>query len=552
MYKNGLSGKNNQNTNGGRIMKKIVRTAIVVLSVIIVLLTSVYAEKVISTGVTDNGLTYSVIDSENENTVFSARITGYATKPSKTLYMPPEINGYPVKYIQAGAFSDCDTLTDVYFLGNAPDSGYTRGFAVFNESVKIHYNQLFSESWVINEPANWNGNTLVMWMTGDVNNDGEVNSTDGALLARYIAGYNETINIFAADVDFDGEITPRDSMILARRISTWSGYEKLPYYDKNLKYDSNDDGTCSVGLDVSIVTTESTYNIPIINLNGEVVTSIANYGFQNNKYLTSITIPDSITSIGVYAFNGCTNLISISIPNSVQVLGEGAFFKCENLEKITIPGNVTEISNYVFARCESLSSITIPETVTVIGDYAFLGCTCLSSITIPNSVKQINRYAFWICTNLSSINLQENLECIGNNAFEGCSSLRNITIPESVKSIETYAFKDCTGLNNITLPENITFIANGLFAGTGLKSITIPDKVNGIGDYAFYGCTSLSSITIPKSLKAIYFNAFENCNRLKTVYYRGTLLDWMQINSGENRSLGLPDDVDVIFNYTGD
>ena len=44
------------------------------------------------------------------------------------------------------------------------------------------------------------------------------------------------------------------------------------------------------------------------------VSSIGYTAFQNCKYLTSVTIPNSVTSIGEYAFSGCSSLTSITQP----------------------------------------------------------------------------------------------------------------------------------------------------------------------------------------------------------------------------------------------
>ena len=43
------------------------------------------------------------------------------------------------------------------------------------------------------------------------------------------------------------------------------------------------------------------------------VTEIGESTFENNTYLTNVTIPSSITSIGDKAFKGCSNLKSITV-----------------------------------------------------------------------------------------------------------------------------------------------------------------------------------------------------------------------------------------------
>ena len=61
------------------------------------------------------------------------------------------------------------------------------------------------------------------------------------------------------------------------------------------------------------------------------VTSIGDFAFNENAYLTSIVIPDSVTTIGYSAFNGCVALTSIVIPDSITEVGAVAFGNCTDL-----------------------------------------------------------------------------------------------------------------------------------------------------------------------------------------------------------------------------
>lgn len=75
-------------------------------------------------------------------------------------------------------------------------------------------------------------------------------------------------------------------------------------------------------------------------------------------------------------------------------------------------------------------------------------------------------------------------------------------------------------------------IENGGATIVGCKSEYIGDRklpstlgglpVVAIGDYAFSSCDSLKSVTIPNSVTAIGYNAFEVCNTLTDVYFKGT------------------------------
>ena len=56
------------------------------------------------------------------------------------------------------------------------------------------------------------------YTSGDVNDDGTINSKDSILLRKYILGSNASINLDAADVNRDGIINSKDSIILRKYI----------------------------------------------------------------------------------------------------------------------------------------------------------------------------------------------------------------------------------------------------------------------------------------------------------------------------------------------
>ncbi len=218
------------------------------------------------------------------------------------------------------------------------------------------------------------------------------------------------------------------------------------------------------------------------NVNSYAVTAIGDYAFFNsstwigNRWLTNITIPDSVVYIGDYAFFGCSEITNITIPNSVTYIGNWAFDYCRGLTSITIPDSVTYIGNAAFSSCSGLTSITISDNVTSIGDSAFLGCRGLTSITIPDNVTSIGDGAFAYCRGLTSITIPDNVTSIGDRAFEDCSGLTSITIGVNITSIGNEAFTQPNASNvpiyylkdsynasyieNYSFPSNFELVAN--------------------------------------------------------------------------------------------
>ena len=62
---------------------------------------------------------------------------------------------------------------------------------------------------------------VTQYIPGDVDNDGEVTDWDAVVLKRYLAGWNNLINTYAADVDADGTVSDWDAVLLMRYLAGW-------------------------------------------------------------------------------------------------------------------------------------------------------------------------------------------------------------------------------------------------------------------------------------------------------------------------------------------
>lgn len=81
---------------------------------------------------------------------------------------------------------------------------------------------------------------------------------------------------------------------------------------------------------------DTSYEIP----NG--VTSIGNYAFSTNLFLTSIVVSDGVARIGVGAFDSCKSLESVVIPTSVTYIGAFSIYNCPLLTAINYKGTEKE------------------------------------------------------------------------------------------------------------------------------------------------------------------------------------------------------------------
>ena len=266
--------------------------------------------------------------------------------------------------------------------------------------------------------------------------------------------------------------------------------------NQGLIFTANGDGTCSVtGIGNRL---ETEVDIPAISPNGDTVTAIGAWAFNECIFLSSVTIPDTVTSIGWNAFGGCISLTSITIPSSVTRIEETAFSKCYFLASITvIDGN--EIYTSIDGNLYTADGAKLIKYAAGKDDESFI---------IPASVEEI-----------------------GTFAFEGMPSLKDIIISDSVVAMPMNCFSECYNLTSVVIGSGVSEIAHTAFRGCiNLKTVIIKEGLTDIQTYAFAECTSLASIVIPASVTLIENRAFNGCTGLTTVYYSGTYAQWLSIN----------------------
>lgn len=106
---------------------------------------------------------------------------------------------------------------------------------------------------------------------------------------------------------------------------------------------------------------------------------IEDSAFNNQRQLTSITIPDSVESIGSYAFSSC-GLKTIKLPANLKTVEYRTFSGFISLEEVILPDGLDTIGRNAFANCMSLSSLTIGPNLKFINGEAFYGCNSLKEI----------------------------------------------------------------------------------------------------------------------------------------------------------------------------
>lgn len=232
-------------------------------------------------------------------------------------------------------------------------------------------------------------------------------------------------------------------------------------------------------------------------IEGYPVTAIGHDAFADCKYITKVTIPESIKTIDSYAFYNAKELKSINIPASITSIATDAFDKCTSLESVAV-----DVNNQYYESDNDGVVFNKDKTVLVL----YPAGKKDKSYEVPDSVTSIGAHAFYYARNLENISFTDNLISIGNMAFFS-SSVQGIIIPDNVTDIATDAFS-CASIEAIILPDGITKTLN--FNGSGLKQLFIP-----------------------ASVKKISKGSFANLQNFTDIYYDGSQEDWNKIELEE-------------------
>lgn len=142
------------------------------------------------------------------------------------------------------------------------------------------------------------------------------------------------------------------------------------------------------------------------------------------KYLTDVTIPESVTGIYNRAFDDDQSLSYVKLPDGlVDFTGGDIFRNCYSLTELTIPKGIKCYEGWEFCHAPSLEEVYIQDGMEKIPDHLFQSCQPLRIVHIPESVTEIGADAFNGCENLEELDMTQTSIKTNYHSFEYTDNL---------------------------------------------------------------------------------------------------------------------------------
>ncbi len=313
----------------------------------------------------------------------------------------------------------------------------------------------------------------------------------------------------------------------------------------------------------------------------EGVTAVGDYAFAYCRYVSEVSLPESLTRIGRYAFWGANlrwmelpaavsslddyalcdaGLYAARLPASLKSIGEGAFSGNYSFKNVYYEGSAAQWAGVLIgAKNEALTNAALHDvsapftgssgscgyytswtlsadgTLTISGrgtteDYKSASEQPwaaerwrIRSVVVEEGVERIGNYFLNGCFRVKELSLPQSLTALGNQSLRELM-LSSLTIPDGVTELGTWLLAGCRYLRAVRLPAGITKLPAGLFSDCQtLEDVTIPEGVSSIGESSFYSCMNLSELVIPSTVTKMDDFVFVNCYELKTLCFEGPL-----------------------------
>ena len=330
--------------------------------------------------------------------------------------------------------------------------------------------------------------------------DGVLYSKDGSILVRYPGAREETMYSIPDEVTsiwdtaFDDN---RDRLTLEvgfgcsgyyyaqrKEISyrlkiddKWGSFTDAGFiYSDVWECVKNSDNTITI---IRYIGDEENVIIPS-EIQGKKVVSLADYAFEHNGTLKSITLPGTLKNIGKYVFAYCYGLKKAVLKNGIINNGEGLFYRCWSLSSVSYPKSYRIYSNDDFYLC-GLTKYTVAKSNPYFS----------TKNGILYNKKKTKLIAYPRYKTGKSYTIPKSVKTVAEDAFDGCWYLKYIYVNKNNKKYSS--------INGVLFTKNKKTIVR-FPEGRRVKYYTVPAKVNKIKKLAFKNFTG--TLIVKKGSKA--------------------------------------------------
>ena len=380
-------------------------------------------------------------------------------------------------------------------------------------------------------------------ISADINRDRILNQEDVTLILQYYAlgknGDYAGLSDLAGDVNGDGDTNISDATCIQRALAEYFDFTELDA----IIADVNGDGIANIS-DVTALQrylAEIEKNICVSQVNvlpySVRTDRVLKLGVGESSELNVRILPLSLNDFNLIWTSSDETVATVSSDGIIKAVGMGTAqitIKVQNGPKTSCNVLVNENSDYTFTQNEddtititgytgSETSLIIPstiygKTVKSIAANAFKNNTQITNIEVSNGISSIGESAFAYCSKLESVTLPDSVIEIGRAVMRGCVKLTQVNLSEGLTVLPDHAIENCVLLSQIELPSNLKEIGSRAFMNCKtLDNISLPQYLTTIGEYAFDSCEKLRNISIPDSVTSIENSAFGYCTALTSI-----------------------------------
>ena len=462
------------------------------------------------------------------------------------------------------AFDECDSLTAIYFYGEAPYGFGETTYDDFSGAALYckgkHYSSFTSEGL---DP------------TATINNDlaDPAYSTTGG--GEQTEQPTEPVHTFAFELrdgaawikgytGSGGEVTLPTQYVVDGETYDVVGVAANAFNTTNGSVPGVKDGASIAKI------TKITVPMGIKTIESGAFSSMGNV--KNGKNVEEIVFEDPDTTFAhsgtaqAFHMSGNPKLRSVTLPANLTEIASSMFYGCSALESLEIPAGVSKLGARAFEGCKSLKTVTFLSATAPAAEayrsglstsYPFKGCTVTLVIPADTRAAYEAAWSAMLAANVSSAGDMELREQDGGASFSYFTTAENmeyrvLTMPNGDTSgtVELkYVGKNDSGA--LEIPETVTHTRGGqdytfTVVGIGEKAmgflgyssqpyvsssynftgVTFPDSLTYI---AREGCAGLIRVTeldlSNTKVTTIGMNAFNNCSSVVTIKLPDTLKD---------------------------